>query len=325
MKVSIIIPVYNVEQYIIRCLKSVANQIVTNDIECIIVDDCGPDRSMELAQSFVDDYKGNIRFYIIHNDHNLGLSGARNEGIKVATGEYLFFIDSDDEIKPNCIQDFLEIEYQYPGINFIQGFHEDSPCNENWNPVAVCKERHLPLFTDDKKYIKTLLLADRIIAVTAHNRLIRRDIITSNNIYFREGIIHEDVYWNFFLSKHINTLSVMPKVTYTYYLTPGSIMRKPDLAKRKKAYVTMLEEFSANVDGFLKGEQKCNILRILTAALDSSLCYTYSERWKYIRCFAATNNIIERIILYVSFLFPMNSNIYKKSLNLLQHIYRYKQ
>ena len=111
--ISIIIPVYNVEQYIEECLLSVANQTMTEGIECIIVDDCGPDNSAAIAKRFVDSYQGDIRFTFIQRENNGGLSAARNTGIEAATGEYIYFLDSDDFIVPECIKTLYSIAIAY--------------------------------------------------------------------------------------------------------------------------------------------------------------------------------------------------------------------
>ena len=88
IKVSIIIPIYNVAQYIKRCIDSVLIQeCVDCDIECILVNDCTPDDSMEIVRSMMDDYHGEIHFVICNHDKNKGLSAARNTGILVATGD----------------------------------------------------------------------------------------------------------------------------------------------------------------------------------------------------------------------------------------------
>ena len=103
MRVSIIIPVYNVEPYIERCIESVLCQTY-RELEVILVDDSSPDCSMDLARKCIDNSNRN-KLDIIHlrHDHNLGLSAARNTGIEAATGDYLFFLDSDDWITDNCI------------------------------------------------------------------------------------------------------------------------------------------------------------------------------------------------------------------------------
>ncbi len=92
---SIIIPTYNVERYIARCLESCINQTFS-DIEILVVDDCGSDDSIKIAQSFADK---DSRIRIIHNPRNLGLFGARLSGEKEARGEYILPLDSDDYIE----------------------------------------------------------------------------------------------------------------------------------------------------------------------------------------------------------------------------------
>ena len=88
MKVSIIIPIYNVKKYIIRCLKSVQNQLYR--YECILVDDKGQDDSMKVAKQFVEEYKGTVKFLLCEHHVNQGLSAARNTGINKASGDYIF-------------------------------------------------------------------------------------------------------------------------------------------------------------------------------------------------------------------------------------------
>lgn len=98
MKLSIVIPVFNVAPYIADCLRSVMRQTYTGSMECLIVDDCGTDDSIAIAKQMIADYKGPIRFQILHHEWNRGLSAARNTGTEAATGEYLYYLDSDDEI-----------------------------------------------------------------------------------------------------------------------------------------------------------------------------------------------------------------------------------
>lgn len=103
MKVSVIIPVYSVEPYIERCIESVLRQTY-RDLEVIIVDDCTPDRSIELAKNLINKVNcKDLDYKFIKHDINRGLSVARNTGIKAATGDYLFFMDSDDWISDDCI------------------------------------------------------------------------------------------------------------------------------------------------------------------------------------------------------------------------------
>ena len=93
MKISIIIPIYNVAPYVERCLYSALNQSY-EDIELVLVDDCGTDNSMNIVSEVVEKYVGNKKILLFKHEHNLGLSAARNTGIKNATGDYLLFLDS---------------------------------------------------------------------------------------------------------------------------------------------------------------------------------------------------------------------------------------
>ena len=104
MKISIIVPVYNVEQYIKECFDSIAAQTYKGDIECIFVDDCGQDDSVAILEKLIAEYHGPMQFSIVHHEHNKGLSGARNTGIRKASGDYLYFLDSDDSITSDCIE-----------------------------------------------------------------------------------------------------------------------------------------------------------------------------------------------------------------------------
>ena len=157
MKISIVIPVYNVAPYIKDCLHSVMVQSWQDNLECILVDDCGTDNSMQLVEERLQTYKGKIDFRIIRHQHNRGLSAARNTGIEAARGDYVFFLDSDDEITPDCIErlvkplyekdyDFVVGAYRLVGsqikmhLRFLEGIiHED----ELWSFQIACLAKSL--------------------------------------------------------------------------------------------------------------------------------------------------------------------------------------
>lgn len=101
-EITVVMPVYKVEKYVSECLDSIINQTF-DCFECIIIDDCSPDNSMRLIEEKLAGYKGNISFRIVRNERNEGVSAARNKGIELSRGGYLFFIDSDDMLYENCI------------------------------------------------------------------------------------------------------------------------------------------------------------------------------------------------------------------------------
>lgn len=104
--VSVIIPLYNVENYVVKSLKSAFSQTYS-DIEYLLIDDCSSDHTMQVVEEYVSVHLRGDSVRIIHHDENCRLSVARNTGLKHANGEFVFFMDSDDEITPDCIEKTL--------------------------------------------------------------------------------------------------------------------------------------------------------------------------------------------------------------------------
>ena len=250
MKISIIVPIYNVEEYLEECLQSVAAQNQTDGLECILVDDCGPDNSAAIAKHFIDSYQGDIRFTFIQREKNGGLSAARNTGIKAATGEFIYLLDSDDYIVSECLESLYSIAREYNADVVQAAYITVSQHLENAMSI-----KH-PAFTDDRKYIKRTFLDYDRNPVMAQNRLIRRQLIIDNALWFKEGIIHEDNYWTFFLAKHVKRMAFCPEKLYFYRETPGSITKSKNTEKEVRAFRTMVRDFTANIDDFERGARK---------------------------------------------------------------------
>ena len=104
MNISVIIPIYNVEKYVERCILSIMNQTYTESVECIVVNDCTPDNSMKIVERLVADYKGTIQFKLFHHEHNKGIAAVRNTGLYAASGDYILYIDSDDYCEPDMLE-----------------------------------------------------------------------------------------------------------------------------------------------------------------------------------------------------------------------------
>lgn len=223
--ISIIIPIYNVERYIDACLDSVATQDYSGRIECIVIDDCGCDSSMARVSEWLAHYDGSISFTILHHDHNRGLSAARNTGISYAKGDYLLFVDSDDELTPNAISSLTKplSEQRY---DFVIGDYR----------VVGSDKRYPPLLLDDKSTLfdddifKTYLLGKWY--MMAYNKLINRNFLLNNNILFLEGIIHEDDLWSFELAFKTKSMFVTKDCCYIYKIREGSITTDSNFEKR---------------------------------------------------------------------------------------------
>ena len=315
-RVSIIIPVYNVEPYIEECLLSVAKQTVSSQIECIIVDDCGTDNSICIAQQFIDTYNGEATFRIIHRGANGGLSAARNSGIREAKGEYIYFLDSDDYIIPACIETLLRMADKYEGVDLLPALY----IREN-NDMEQFGSHSFPEFSDNLKEIKRALLDYDRIPVTAANRLVRRELIIKNNLLFKEGIIHEDNYWTFFLAKHVNRMAFCAEKLYYYRETPGSITKKPNIEKESHAFSIIIKDFCENIDDFERGVQKRYILMHLLTTYTNRYYHSASHFIEICQPFCAQNNLIEKLLLYIIFQSKPNSLIYKKAINAIQRLY----
>ena len=252
-KISIIIPIYNVSDYIERCIMSVMNQTYSGPIECILVDDCSPDDSIFKCQKLINNYLGNIEFKIIRHKENLGLSGARNTGTKISCGEYLFYLDSDDEITVTCIQDLVNavIEHGFPQM--VIGSTESIPNDSNYYSIDRYKKIEQPITNSWVR--KNFYCFDDRLPVNAWNKLISRDFLVENKLFFLQGVIHEDEQWMFFVVKKLQTLGFVFKTTLLHYKNPNSIMSTSNRDKAAKNWLLILKSFVGHFDNPFYCEQ----------------------------------------------------------------------
>ena len=183
--ISILIPVYNVEQYIKRCIMSVMAQTYIGEMECILVDDCGTDKSMVVAEQLITNYDGNIRFCVVRHTHNRGLAAARNTAVEAAKGDFIVHIDSDDWIEPTMVEALVR-KQQKTGADIVS-------CNAVAHYVSndvICEE---PDYSSKEEMMRS------IIRFTLNHviwrRLIRTSLYKDNGITAYEGVnIGEDYY-----------------------------------------------------------------------------------------------------------------------------------
>lgn len=244
IKVSIIIPIYNVEAYIMQCLQSVVNQTYTN-IECILVDDSTPDNSMAICESFLTTYSGPIEFKIIHHKRNRGLSAARNTGTNAAQGEYIYYLDSDDEITPDCIESLVAETIKYPDVEMVVGNRRCEPGPDFDTPDCLKVEKYS---TDNIWFKYNLYLHDTCLPVVAWNKLIKATFLSINEISFKNGILAEDQLWSFYVAKKIHKVATTPNVTYIYHPTPQSITLGTSYLKMANAWKKLLDEILPQMD-----------------------------------------------------------------------------
>ncbi len=216
MKVSVIIPVYNVKAYLERCVNSVLHQTY-KDLEIILVDDGSTDGSDELCDQIATKDQ---RIRVIHQE-NQGLSGARNTGIHEARGEYLVFIDSDDLW---LLEDGLETVmcHNYETTDLI--------C---FKIVDIWKDGHQSISPDynleiisrqpNTRSLFSYLIKYQVLRLSACLVVVRRQILIDNEIFFPPRIIGEDFFWHMHLWQHVQNVSMVNVNLYGYWHREGSI------------------------------------------------------------------------------------------------------
>ena len=225
------------EKYIERCILSVMRQQDFNgDLECILVDDCTPDKSMQIAQSLIDGYQGPVKFIIIRNSVNLGLSCSRNNGLNYAKGDYVFFLDSDDYISNDCIGCLSKQLNLYDfAVDMVVGNSYDYRRKEFWQN----RDGTIILIQDHKDIMRRFLQIE--IPMMAWNKLINRQFLITHNLFFAPKMVHEDELWSFQLYDVVKNVVLIPEVTYFYEQNANSIMTSSEnISFRVKACHTLV-------------------------------------------------------------------------------------
>ena len=226
-KVSIIIPVYNSEKTLKKCIESVINQTYKN-IEILIINDGSKDKSLNI----MNEYKNKDERIIVINQKNKGLSGARNTGINNATGDYITFIDSDDYIKPNLVKDTIKIfeEYECDVVRNNYELSYENGKNELRNEMYE-ENRIINIEEKKEELIQNILLGK----VQSYSWLltIKREILDKNNLKFDEDIFFmEDIVFIIRLIFCIKNIYFVREPNYFYYQS-----NENSLTKDTKKYV----------------------------------------------------------------------------------------
>ena len=252
-QLSVIIPVYNVEQYLETCLDSVLMAVdklaPSQTYEIICVDDGATDSS----PAILDNYAANNPYIRVIHKSNGGLSDARNAGMDAANGEYIYFLDSDDSITPDTFVGMLEQVRLHPGVDMVVAGAMTSEGNPRFS-MSIRKD--YPDYTEDREWIKCMMILQNI-PMVAWNKLLRRDMLKENHLHFENGLYYEDQPWNWLLAKIVQSVAFYRQDTYNYLIRQGSIINNPNLTNKrwqdamKHTYIWM-----ENVDSYLKKAQQ---------------------------------------------------------------------
>jgi len=310
LKLSIIVPVYNVEKYLTRCIKSIEDQdIERTEYEILIVNDGTLDNSREIA---VQLQTRNSSIQIIDRE-NGGLSSARNTGLDYARGKYIMFVDSDDYVEPQFVGKIIHLmdihSLELCFFRTISRYKDGSSSIRDKQPLELYK-----LYSGSDAILNGL-----VITSVWHN-LYLREFLVSTGVRFHEGIIHEDIPFNHILYPQAKRIMFTDICGYNYCHDGDSITRTQDISKIKKKYLSNLigsKDISLymgnnvlNDDVYTKYQIKMNSLlmsQLLSLALDkdrlgyefTKLYMTESSALGLYPVLGKVKNLKNRIVLFL--------------------------
>jgi|UniRef100_UPI0040261529 hypothetical protein BACCOPRO_03219 len=206
MNVSVIVPIYNVQNFIAHCAHSLLSQTLES-VEYIFVDDCSPDNSMDILRDVLGQYPHRQeQVKLIVHEVNQGLPATRNSGLKVATGEYIFHCDSDDFVETDMLkQMYVAAKQQDADIVWA-----------DWYLSYACKERYMkqPSFNSPEDALKAMLSG--AMKYNVWNKLVRRQLYTDNKIAFPAGYGMGEDMTTLMLFAYAKRVCYLPKAFYHY-------------------------------------------------------------------------------------------------------------
>ncbi len=279
--ISIIVPVYNVAQYIEECVGSLTRQTYKN-IEIILINDCSKDNSLEICQKLADK---DARIKVINNEKNLGVSYTRNHGLQIAKGKYILFVDSDDVVDEQLCElainemkvhkvDTVHWGYKKFNDETHKVFYEKDAVMKNSGVITQpdITNKFLPYFTISYDDLYTWFRSDKSFNEIIYNKkqpgycyryLMSKKIIDNNNLMFCENVGYgEDL---IFVSEYLlccKSMSIMNKKLYYYRDRPGSAMHSKHSVEEKMGSIMaknnilrhVLPEEQCKMSGLWKGQ-----------------------------------------------------------------------
>ncbi len=255
--ISVVVPVYNVEKYLERCILSIINQTYQN-LEIILVDDGSTDNSGVICDEFA---QKDPRIKVIHKE-NGGLSDARNAGIKAASGDYIGFIDSDDYISHQMYEKLLvTLEENKADISICNYVYVDEITGEEDKKMSSLSPIKTEVLTKHQGYEKLNAYVDGYsFYVTAWNKLYKKELFS--DILFAKGKLHEDEFIVHKLFEKCEKIAVTEDILYFYVIRQGSIMNSKATEKSLDIIEAMMDRYYF----YLKNQEKFLAKQQLKAA-----------------------------------------------------------
>lgn len=278
-EISIIIPVYNVQKYLRHCLNSLYQQ-VRADYEVILVNDGSTDESPAICREYQQKYPNTI----VIDQENAGLSAARNTGIKIAKGNYIYFLDSDDWLAPNAIKLLYDIAI-IKQCDVVQGgfFYA-------YEKACYLDDRYIKMehgsFVLSKEEAMKELIRNKYIKNFAWGKLYRADIVKRH--LFPNGVYFEDSYWQHLIMDEVRNYGVLPKPLYYYRQRESGIsgtfsMKNMDLIRGNELRLNFIKEkYPSLADEMAQSFWKnfYSIYQIARVHPDQKIRMAYRDEWR---------------------------------------------
>lgn len=228
-KVSIIVPVYNVERYLDRCVQSLMNQIL-KEIEIILVDDGSPDKCPQMCDEYA---KNDYRVKVIHKN-NAGLGMACNSGIEIAKGDYIAFCDSDDYVDVKMYESMYKTALKhhadvvFTGIQTVDENGVVRPMSQPPQKAVLTQRKQIEAYLLDMVASEPSATNDRDIQMSAKIVLYKREMIEKYHLRFESErvFISEDLIWHIDVLVHASCVCLLPEIFYYYYCNTTSLSKK---------------------------------------------------------------------------------------------------
>lgn len=297
-KVSVIVPVYNVEKYVDKCLRSLVNQTM-NDYELIIINDGSTDESEKIIEKYISAYPNLIKHI---KQENQGLSDARNNGLKLINSDYVMFIDSDDYVCNDMLEKMYNkitkenCDFVICGNNVVK---ENGEIISSTYPNNYC----------DLDFITQMLLGN----LCAWNKIIKKEIIEDEDLLFRSRVWYEDIDFSFKLFMKAKKMCFLEENLYNYLLRDGSIMNSKNLSRN----LELLEAF----DEIIRYAKKYNTYEKYYNEIEFlAINHIYISCMVRVLCDSNANKkekkiLLDKLLKYMEIHFPYKSkNMYIKYL-----------
>ena len=298
MKVSVIVPVYNTEKYLRRCLDSLVNQTI-EDIEIIVINDCSPDNSKEILKEYEKKYKDKIK--VFHNKTNKGIGYNRNYGIKKATGEYIGFVDSDDWVN-ETMYDKLYKKAKEDNLDLVLcNFHK---MLEKENDLEEIASSEISYFKNTNLKQTPNLLLD--VELAPWNKLYKKELI--KEITFPENLKYEDTIFVLKAMARSKKIGMVDEKLNSYL-----VRSKSETTVMNKKVYDILKVSKMMIDE-LKSHDYYNDVKDYAEAMTIRNLFRYTLQQRYQKDKKLANGFIDDVFTFLNEEFPnwKQNKIWKK-------------